>query len=129
MGETVIDASLRELEEELAMPPSNVKVIGSLTPLYVFSSNHYVTPVVGVALSQPTFRPNAREVARVLEAPLAHLGNPENLSSFEGRFGGMSLKRRVGIGTASRFGARPRWCWPNWRRSSTRFWSPTPRPS
>ncbi len=91
-GETVIDAALRELEEELAVPTRNVQVIGTLSPLYVFSSNHYVTPVVGVALSQLTFRPNAREVARVLETPLAHLVNPANLSSFERRFGGMKLK-------------------------------------
>jgi 8-oxo-dGTP pyrophosphatase MutT (NUDIX family) len=92
VGETVIDAALRELEEELAVPTRDVQVIGTLTPLFVFSSNHYVTPVVGVALSQPTFRPNAREVARVLETPLAHLVDPANGTSFERRFGEMTLK-------------------------------------
>jgi 8-oxo-dGTP pyrophosphatase MutT (NUDIX family) len=89
--ETESEAALRELNEELGVSAGDVQVVGTLSPLYVFSSNHYVTPFVGIVVERPVFRPNPREVSRVLETPLSFLAGPENQSSFERRFGGMTL--------------------------------------
>ncbi|HEY2841833.1 MAG TPA: CoA pyrophosphatase [Pirellulales bacterium] len=77
-GETSSEAALRELEEELGVTATSVSILGSLSPLYVFVSNFWVTPWVAVAPAPVTFRPNADEVAEVLEASLAHLADPRN---------------------------------------------------
>ncbi|TAK12913.1 MAG: CoA pyrophosphatase [Acidobacteria bacterium] len=75
-GETAQAASLREAEEEIGVDPSSVRVLGSLTPLYVIVSGFVITPFVGVVESRPVFRPEAREVAEILEAPLGELLDP-----------------------------------------------------
>ena len=75
-GETPLAASLREAEEEIGVDPSSVRVLGSLTPLYVIVSGFVITPFVGVVDSRPAFRPETREVAEILEAPLGELLDP-----------------------------------------------------
>lgn len=77
-GETSVAAALRELDEELGVPPASVAILGSLSPLYVFVSNFLVTPWVAVASGPIEFRPNADEVAEVLEASVARLADPAN---------------------------------------------------
>jgi 8-oxo-dGTP pyrophosphatase MutT (NUDIX family) len=72
-GESSADAAIRELEEELGVPGSAIEVLGCLSPLNVFVSNYLVTPWVAVARGPITFEPCQREVAEVLEMPLAHL--------------------------------------------------------
>jgi 8-oxo-dGTP pyrophosphatase MutT (NUDIX family) len=74
--EAPIDAACRELQEELGVPPDEVKVLGKLSPLYVYGSNHYVIPYVAVAKKSPTFIANVDEVAEVIELPLACLLDP-----------------------------------------------------
>jgi 8-oxo-dGTP pyrophosphatase MutT (NUDIX family) len=91
-GETLAEAALRELNEELGIREDEVHVVGSLSPLYVFSSNHYLTPVLGLASERPAFRPSAREVARVLQVPISYLADNANRSSFERQFGDMTLR-------------------------------------
>jgi 8-oxo-dGTP pyrophosphatase MutT (NUDIX family) len=71
--ETVLEAALREAEEEIGVPPSSVRILGTLTPLYVRPSNYCIYPVVATAGSRPDFRPSPHEVAEVLEVPLDHL--------------------------------------------------------
>jgi 8-oxo-dGTP pyrophosphatase MutT (NUDIX family) len=90
-GETESEAALRELNEELGASAGDVRLVGTLSRLYVFSSNHYVTPVVGIASARPGFEPNPREAARVLETPLSYLADPENRSSYERRIGGLTV--------------------------------------
>lgn len=91
-GETLANAALRELHEELGIPAGDVHFVGVLSSLYVFSSNHYLTPVLGVAMARPRFEPDAREVARVLEVQFSFLAEPVNRSSFERQFGGLTLR-------------------------------------
>jgi 8-oxo-dGTP pyrophosphatase MutT (NUDIX family) len=78
-GEEPTQAALRELEEEVGVRRDRVRVLGKLTPLYVFSSNHHVMPVIGQLLDAPEFELNSLEVARLLEMPLAYLLEPTNL--------------------------------------------------
>lgn len=68
--------ALREYEEELGVSAREVRILGRLTPLFVFASNFWVTPCVAVTASAPEFHPNAVEVARVIELPLMYLWDP-----------------------------------------------------
>jgi len=72
-GETYEEAALREANEELAIQPTAVNVIGHLTLLYIFPSDFEVCPVVAHAPRRPPFKPNPEEVAEVLEMPLTAL--------------------------------------------------------
>jgi 8-oxo-dGTP pyrophosphatase MutT (NUDIX family) len=75
-SETPVEAALREAEEEVGVRPSQVRVAGSLTPLYIPPSRYCVTPVVGLAAETPVFVPFLAEVEEILEVPLAHLLDP-----------------------------------------------------
>lgn len=90
-GETSREAALREFSEELGAPAEHIKVLGSLTPLYLFASNYAITPWVGAVERAPRFRPSEREVDRLLEVPLGHLVDPANTSRFERSQRGLSF--------------------------------------
>jgi 8-oxo-dGTP pyrophosphatase MutT (NUDIX family) len=77
--ESPVETALREAEEEINIVPAEVRVLGELTPLYIPPSNYCVYPVVAVADRRPDFRPSPHEVAEVIEAPLAHLLDPNNI--------------------------------------------------
>jgi len=71
-------AALREAEEEIALPPSRVEVLGSLDPHETVTS-FAVQPFVGVV--DPGFRPrpDPGEVEEVFEVPLVFALDPDNL--------------------------------------------------
>ena len=69
--------ALRETWEELGVDPASVAVLGQLTPLHTGSSGFIITPAVGWTPDRPMFQPDPREVAEVLEVPLAALRAPE----------------------------------------------------
>jgi 8-oxo-dGTP pyrophosphatase MutT (NUDIX family) len=71
--ETVIQSALRECEEELGTATRQMKIVGQLTPVYVFVSGFEVTPVIAVNPGPLVFQPNEHEVAAVVELPLAEL--------------------------------------------------------
>ena len=65
--------ALRETEEELGVPASDVQVLGPLDKIYIPPSNYLVYPLVSALPAPPCFRPRASEVAEVLQIPLAFL--------------------------------------------------------
>lgn len=73
--------ALREAYEEVGVHPSEVTVLGHLTPLYVFASNYLVLPTVAWTNYRPDFRPDPYEVAQLIEAPLLDLLDEENRRS------------------------------------------------
>lgn len=75
-GETAEAAALREAHEEIGVDPASVRILGSLTPLYVMVSRFVVTAFVGVVTTRPDFQPASREVAELLEVPLSQLHDP-----------------------------------------------------
>lgn len=69
-GEAVDAAALREAEEEVGLPSSDVTVLGALSTLWIPMSNFVLTPIVAVSHTAPLFRPHAAEVEAMLDLPL-----------------------------------------------------------
>jgi len=65
-------AALREAEEEVALPPERVEVLGELDSA-VSKHGLLVTPVVGVVPAVLELRPDPAEVARIFRWPLTEL--------------------------------------------------------
>jgi 8-oxo-dGTP pyrophosphatase MutT (NUDIX family) len=76
-GESVEEAALREAQEEVAVDPALVEILGRLTPLPIAASGHLLHTVVGVSLQRPAFRVAEPEVERLLEVPVARLREPD----------------------------------------------------
>jgi 8-oxo-dGTP pyrophosphatase MutT (NUDIX family) len=86
-GESVEEAALRELAEELGVELQPECIIGRLSPLYVYSSRYHVTPIVAYCPATPVWRPSTEEVDRVLEVPLevlAELAVPQRQRMLRG---------------------------------------------
>jgi 8-oxo-dGTP pyrophosphatase MutT (NUDIX family) len=77
--ESIDEAALREAHEEIGLDPGVVRIIGGLSPLHVPVSGYVLHPRVGLASERPVLRPDMREVARIIEAPLERLRNPATL--------------------------------------------------
>jgi 8-oxo-dGTP pyrophosphatase MutT (NUDIX family) len=75
-GESHEQAALRETREEIGIDPETVRILGPLTPLYVFPSRFCVHPLVGAVDASPVFLPFPGEVAGIIEAPLEALLDP-----------------------------------------------------
>lgn len=69
-------AALREAQEEIALAPEEVRVLGYLDP-YLSGTGFLVTPVIAHASPLAPFRPNPAEVAEVFEVPLDFLMDRE----------------------------------------------------
>jgi 8-oxo-dGTP pyrophosphatase MutT (NUDIX family) len=54
--------ALREASEEVGVDSSSVRVLGALTPLYIWVSNYSVYPVIAVTETPPRFTLNPTEV-------------------------------------------------------------------
>ena len=78
-NETSEQAALRELEEELGVPGDRIRLVGRMTPIYLFVSNFAVEPWLAVTDDLPAFVPSPSEVADVLELSLDHLADPANI--------------------------------------------------
>lgn len=77
-GETSEMAARRELQEELGTLPQDLKLLGSMTPIYLFNSNFFVEPWLACSHSHPHWIPNRAEVAELIEAPLEALCRSAN---------------------------------------------------
>ncbi|MDQ1492855.1 MAG: hypothetical protein QOJ23_5369 [Actinomycetota bacterium] len=70
---TMLDAALREAEEEIGLPPAAVEVVAELDTISTVTSRFRVAPFVGVLAAPPDLRPDPREVERVFDVPLSEL--------------------------------------------------------
>ena len=71
-----VEAALREAQEEIGLDPADVEVLGVLDDVPTTVTSFVITPVLGLARTEPSFRPDGREIERVIEIPLAHLLEP-----------------------------------------------------
>ncbi len=72
-GETLVEAALREAQEEIGVNPTDVRVLGELTPVHVVVSGFTLHPVVGITDERPAFCPAPYEVEEVLEVSIDDL--------------------------------------------------------
>lgn len=81
--EDAIAAALREAEEELALPRSDVEIIGTADPYYS-GSGYHITPVIGTVSPDLPLVPNPDEVESWFEVPASFLLDPKNLQRKSG---------------------------------------------
>ncbi|WP_305096578.1 CoA pyrophosphatase [Croceibacterium aestuarii] len=86
-GEDAVAAALREAEEELAIPPAQVRVIGEAHS-FVTGSGFALTPVLGMIPADLPLVPDPREVAGWFEAPLRFVLDQRNHVRKRGLFRG-----------------------------------------
>ena len=71
-----VETALREAWEEIHLPAEAVEVLGLLDDTPTRATNFIITPVVGIVRDPVEFRPDGREIERVLEVPLQTLRDP-----------------------------------------------------
>ena len=64
-----VATALREAQEEVALPPEHVRVLGRLDT-YIVRSGYAVVPIVGLVEPIAQLRPEPVEVADIFEVPL-----------------------------------------------------------
>ncbi len=82
-----VAAALREAQEEVALPPHRVEVIG-ITDAYETGTGYHITPVLGIVPPGLPLVAAAAEVAAVFEVPLAFLLDPANHQRRQGEWQG-----------------------------------------
>lgn len=65
--------ALRETEEEIGISPTDINVLGALSPIYIPPSNFLVYPTVGFMPQRPIFNLNPTEVAGIIEVEVGQL--------------------------------------------------------
>ena len=76
-GENAVQAALREADEEVALNPAKVEVLG-LSDAYETGTGFLVTPVIGWLHEAPVTTPAPAEVAEVFETPWDFLMDAAN---------------------------------------------------
>jgi len=84
--ESIIEAALRETEEEIGIKTELIDVLGVLTELQIPVSSFLVHPVVGIINYQPEWIIESREVAEVFTVSLDDICNPDMVKSEMRRF-------------------------------------------
>ena len=74
----LVATAFRETEEEIGIPRDMMKMVGTLSELYIFASDFQVLPVVVALKQRPIFDPDPTEVSAVVEVELGHLLDPKN---------------------------------------------------
>lgn len=87
-GEDAVSAALREAEEELAIDPAQVQVVGA-AQTFTTGSGFRLTPVLGLVPPDLPIRPDPREVDDWFEVPLRFVLDQRNHVEKTGLFRGV----------------------------------------
>jgi 8-oxo-dGTP pyrophosphatase MutT (NUDIX family) len=68
-----LEAALREAHEEVALPVAAVEPLGALDDTETVATQFVITPWVGLVREPVAWRPDGREIERVIEVPFARL--------------------------------------------------------
>ena len=75
------NTALRETEEETGINRSQIKIIGSLSELYIPPSNFLVKPFIGFSENIGQLTPDPIEVEKILEVELKDIINDSNIKT------------------------------------------------
>jgi len=78
-NESLLETSLRETEEEIGIPKSDIKIIKEMTPMYIPPSNFSVQPFLGILDRTPQFVKDVVEVQEIIEVKIADLIDETNV--------------------------------------------------
>jgi len=73
---SLLDAALRECEEEVGLPRGAVEPLGLLDDTETFATSFVITPFVGLVREPVTWRPDGEEIEKVIEVPWPVLTDP-----------------------------------------------------
>lgn len=76
---SIAHTALREACEEVGVCGDTMRLLGSLTPIYIPPSDFCVQPYVAYLSHPPQFFPQPEEVAEILEVPLPYLMDESNV--------------------------------------------------
>ena len=79
-GESVLQAALRETQEEIGLSPEDVEVVGELNSMATVVSNSHIVPIVGRYRTPPKLHAVNGEVDRVFSVPLSELVRTDTYS-------------------------------------------------
>ncbi len=85
-NEELASAAVRETYEEIGVEKESIKIIGSLTPLYVPISNFEIFPFIGWTLKEPKTKMHDQEVERILKISIDDLLLEENMKRKKNMF-------------------------------------------
>ncbi|MCK4661870.1 MAG: CoA pyrophosphatase [Bacteroidales bacterium] len=88
----LINTALREAYEEIGINSEKIKIIGTISNLFIPVSNMMVLPVVGYTTETPELFPNKNEVETILKVKLDDLMNHLNQSFFNINFNAHNIK-------------------------------------
>ena len=72
----LLEAALRESEEEIGLPAHAVEPLGALDDTETVATQYVITPWVGAVRAPVAWRPDGGEIEKVIEVPLAALADP-----------------------------------------------------
>ncbi len=72
--------ALRETQEEIGVPIESIKVLKTMSPLYIPPSNFTVSPFIGITELTPKFFKQDDEVEALIEVRLVDFLNDKNVS-------------------------------------------------
>jgi 8-oxo-dGTP pyrophosphatase MutT (NUDIX family) len=78
---SILAAALRETEEEIGVSSERIRVIKTMSPLYIPPSNFLVHPFMGTLTEQPEFIRDETEVQQVIEVQLSEFLDSDTVIS------------------------------------------------
>ena len=91
-NESKMNAAIRETNEEIGVDKDVIKIIGTLTPLYIPVSNFHISPYVGWTEEKPHTRVQDTEVKRVFSVSINDLVLEKNLKTKRDGFSNKSVQ-------------------------------------
>ena len=85
-NEKLVSAAVRETYEEIGVKKDNIKIIGSLTPLYVPISNFEIFPFIGWTIKEPKTKMHEKEVERIFKISINELLLEKNMKRKKNMF-------------------------------------------
>jgi len=70
---SLLDAALRECEEEVGLPRTHVEPLGALDDTETVATQFVITPFVGLVREPIAWQPDGEEIEKVIEVPFAAL--------------------------------------------------------